>query len=347
LKKIILTIDYELFLGKKTGSVIDCMIKPTEKLASILEKNGSKMTVFWDILHYNKLVELGNIYPELNQDKLIIEEQILALTRKGHDIQLHIHPHWLDAKYENGNWNFNYDRFKLHNLSNENKPDDIHTIIGCITISKRLMEQIITKVNPEYKVISFRAGGYLVEPFLKIREALLKNEIKIDSSVCPNSLNNNEIFSFDFRSYPNKISYYFEHTPQISQNDGYFLEIPITTIKIPGFINIFFKILRKFKYPNLESERKGFGTGENSKEKKSGRFSILSSLKRSRYVQLTTDSNYKERFSYLLKRICEYSTMILHPKLLNFHTLGILENITKTNKIRFISIQEFVKVMEK
>ena len=42
-KKIILTIDYEVFLGKETGSVKDCMIEPTKRLASILEKNGSKM----------------------------------------------------------------------------------------------------------------------------------------------------------------------------------------------------------------------------------------------------------------------------------------------------------------
>ena len=117
MKEIILTIDYELFLGKETGSVKECMIEPTEKLALILEKNGSKMTVFWDILHYYRLLELENNYSELKQDRILIEEQILDLARRGHDIQLHLHPHWLDAKYENSKWNFNYERFKLHNLS--------------------------------------------------------------------------------------------------------------------------------------------------------------------------------------------------------------------------------------
>ena len=95
MKKIILTIDYELFLGPKTGNVKDCMIEPTEKLASIIEKNGSRMTVFWDILHYYQLLQLENRYPELKQDKLLIEKQILDLSRRGHDIQLHLHPHWL------------------------------------------------------------------------------------------------------------------------------------------------------------------------------------------------------------------------------------------------------------
>ena len=41
------------------------MIEPTKKLASILEKNGSKMTIFWDILHYYRLLELEKNYSEL------------------------------------------------------------------------------------------------------------------------------------------------------------------------------------------------------------------------------------------------------------------------------------------
>lgn len=341
MKKIILTIDYELFLGPKTGNVKECMIEPTEKLALIIEKNGSRMTVFWDILHYYQLLQLENQHLELKQDKLLIEKQILDLIRRGHDVQLHIHPHWLDAKYEKGIWNFDYKRFKLHTLSNENNPDDINTIIGCVSLSKKLMEHLIRKVKPEYKVNAYRAGGYLIEPFIKIKEALLINEIKIDSSVCPNSINDNEIFSFDFRSYPNKAKYYFESTPKAIENNGSFLEVPITTVKIPAVINLFFKFLRKIKYPDLEDERKGSGTGEYSKRKGINIYNKIFSVIHSRVSQLTTDSNFRERLSYLVKRVGENSTMILHPKLLNKHTLGTLENYVSANKIRFISIQEF------
>ena len=156
-KKIILTIDYELHLGDETGTVRECMIEPTKKLVSTIEKNGSRMTIFWDILHYYRLLELEKLFPELKQDKLLIEEQILDLAQRGHDVQLHLHPHWLDATYKNGKWNFTYGRFKLHNLSNENRNGDINTINGCISISKKLMEDLIRKVKPDYKVTSFRA----------------------------------------------------------------------------------------------------------------------------------------------------------------------------------------------
>lgn len=46
MKKIILTIDYELFIGTKKGTVRGCIIEPTEKLISILSMNDSKMTGF-------------------------------------------------------------------------------------------------------------------------------------------------------------------------------------------------------------------------------------------------------------------------------------------------------------
>lgn len=45
-KEIIPTLDYELFLAKETRSVKKCIIESTKKLASILEKNVSSMTIF-------------------------------------------------------------------------------------------------------------------------------------------------------------------------------------------------------------------------------------------------------------------------------------------------------------
>jgi len=341
-KDIILTIDYEIFLGKNTGTVQNCMIEPTKKLASVLENDGSKMTVFWDILHYYRLLELENNFKELRKDRILIEEQILDLARKGHDIQLHLHPHWLDAEYVDCKWKFNYDRFKLHSLWNENNPSDINTIIGCISISKKLIEGLISTVNSSYKTTTFRAGGYLIEPFSEIMNALLKNDIKIDCSVSPNLFYNNRIFSFDFRSYPNSTKYRFESSPKDIEANGSFLEIPITTIRIPSFYNAFFTLLRIIKYPQLENEREGSGVGEYYVSRRFVYIKKLISVFLPSLYQLTTDNNYRERFSYILKKAPNYSTMILHPKLLNTHTLRILDEYVKEKRIRFISVQDFL-----
>ncbi len=341
-KQILLTIDYELFLGKETGNVQESMIDPTQKLLLILEKNNSKMTIFWDILHYYRLLELEKSYSELKHDRILIEEQISELVGRGHDIQLHLHPHWLDAAYENGKWNFNYNRFRLHNLSSENRKEDINTITGCVSISKKLMEDIIRKNKPDYKVTTFRAGGYLIDPFKEIKNALQENDIKIDSSICPDLVNNNGIFSFDFRQYPNRRIYNFEFSAKELVDSGSFIEIPITTVKIPALVNIYFTFIRMIKYRNLEIERKGSGTGDYFKPVRFIDFRKLYSLTRPKVRQLTTDSSFQERFKYKFKKVPEYSTMILHPKLLNSHTIRILDDYVSTNKVRFISIQDFL-----
>ncbi|HEY3249790.1 MAG TPA: hypothetical protein VGK25_01600, partial [Ignavibacteria bacterium] len=213
MKKIILTIDYELFLGKQTGTVEKCMIEPTYKLAEILDINNSKMTVFWDILHYYRLTELENDYPEIKNDRKLIDEQIWFLLSKGHDVQLHLHPHWLDAQYKDGEWKFKYHRFNLHALSEEDNPEKIDTITGCITISKQLMEKEIRKYSPGYNVSSYRAGGYLIEPFEKLKKAFEHNNIYVDSSVLPGMFNDNLINKYDFRNYPDNNYYRFNKSP--------------------------------------------------------------------------------------------------------------------------------------
>jgi hypothetical protein len=342
-KEIILTFDYELFLGEKTGTVKECMIEPTAKLVSFLKKNNSKMTVFWDILHYYRLLHYEKNFPELKDDRLLIEKQILDLAKSGHDIQLHLHPHWLDAQYENGRWIFQYDRFRLNKLTNEDKKDDINTIIGCISISKNLMENLIRSVNPDYKITAFRAGGYLIEPFSEISDALIANEIKIDSSVCSGLYYKYGIYSYDFRYYPLNQKYNFATTPKIIVDDGNFIEIPITTINLPLFRNIYYKFLRKIKYTSLENERKGLGVKyihHNKQKTKIKRlFSILFVSQRG---QFTTDNNFREKFNYMYKKAPEYATMIIHPKLLNCHTLSILDDYLSTKKIHFISIKDFI-----
>ena len=343
IKRCLLTIDYELFLGVKTGTVKDCMIVPTEKLSSILQKNGSTMTVFWDILHYYKLLELENDYPELKEDRTLIEEQILNLAKKGFDVQLHLHPHWLDSTYENGKWNFKYQRFKLHDLSLLNNINDINSITGCVTISKNLMEDLIRKVNPDYEVNSFRAGGYLIEPFEKLRQAFLDNDIKVDSSVCPGLYNENRISPYDFRSYPNDTKYNFELSPKTKSEMGSFIEIPVTTFKLSVIRNTAFRLLRKIKYSSIEKERKGGGVSELTTVRKNPKIkSYLTSLLKTQTVQFTTDSNFFEKFNYLFNKAPECSTMILHPKLLNTHTLKLLDDYVSQKRVRFISIQDFL-----
>lgn len=344
MKTFILTIDYEIFLGSQTGTVEKCMIEPTNKLAEILDINNSKMTVFWDILHYYRLSELENEHPELKKDRKLIDEQISFLISKGHDIQLHLHPHWIDAVFAHGKWKFKYERFNLHALSEENNPEKIETITGCVTISKELMEREIRKHDPEYKVTTFRAGGYLIEPFIKLRRAFEDNSIYLDSSVLPGMYYDNLINGYDFRNYTDHNSYRFINSPSEFTKEGKFTEIPITTVSIPVHKNLLYTLIRRLKYPDLESGRIGTGSAESvdgRKKSKLKQFILL--LTKSKKTVFTTDGNFIEKFDYMYQKVKNKSTMILHPKLLNQHTLDILRDKVTDNDIKFISINSFLQ----
>ena len=342
MKNIILTIDYELYLGSKTGDVRSCMIEPTQQLSALLANNGSKMTVFWDILHYYKLLEHQTKFNELKEVALMIEEQILSLASEGHDIQLHLHPHWLDAVYKNNKWNFNYTRFKLQNLSEEDDVNNINTISGCITIAKKLLENVVKKVKPDYKVTTFRAGGYLIQPFSKLRKALLKHEILIDTSICSGLLKNNGIFSYNFLDYPSFVSYKFSRDPKKVEDTGAFTEVPIKTVNVPIHLNLYFTLLRHIKYRYLRKEVKGSGSGTTTNIKQPLYEKLYNLFFNYKMYQFTTDGNFKEIFEYMVKEVEEHSTMILHSKSLNQHTIRTLNVLTKSNTVKFNSINDYL-----
>lgn len=342
-KNIILTIDYEIFYGKETGTVADCMINPTNELMNLCEEHKSSMTVFWDILHFYKLLELESENNQILEDRILIEDQIKDLVLRGHDVQLHLHPHWLDAEFKNSKWLFTYDRFSLHDLSEDDNENDINTIAGCIKISKDLMEKTIRKYSPSYNVDTFRAGGYLIEPFEKLSDAFKKNNILIDSSVCPNKSNMIGKFSYNFDNHPNLKEYNFEESLDKVVLKGIFKEIPIKTIYISRFRNLYFMILRKLKYRHVESYRKGSGTAStvtvNSSQKVREK---VDKILKPMYHSFTSDSSFKEKYNYLLRKANNNSVQILHPKLLSSHMLSVMNENLKDKKVKFISIRSYL-----
>jgi len=215
---IFITLDYELFFGSSSGSVDNCIIKPTESLLRITEANGIKLNFFVDAGYLFALKKNCNTHPHLVQDFEKISNQIQFLARKGHGIELHVHPHWEDAQYDGEKWIFPMSRYKLSDFD------------------KTESSNIITKYNEILAEISgqspiaFRAGGWSAQPFSQLKSALLNNGIKIDSSVFANGYSTSSNQSFDFRSVPQfKTQYYFSDDLTQEDQNGDFKEIPISS----------------------------------------------------------------------------------------------------------------------
>lgn len=218
---IFITLDYELFFGQKSGTVEDCILNPTEALLKIVEPYNVKFSCFVDAGYLMALERQMQEYPKLKEDHEKVSQQIKSLAANGHGIELHVHPHWEDSFFDGSNWEMNTERYKLSDFS-EKEVSELVTRY-CITLEK-------ASGKPP---MAYRAGGWCAQPFGPIQKALLKNNIRIDSTVYPGGYYHSENQHFDFRGVPQYNTDYRFLEDLITENpDGPMREIPISSMKL-------------------------------------------------------------------------------------------------------------------
>ncbi len=79
------------------------MIEPTEDLFKIARNKDVFYTFFVDVGY---LIQAEK-YKDLTEEIELVKSQITKMIMLGHDVQLHIHPHWEKALWKNGNWEMN------------------------------------------------------------------------------------------------------------------------------------------------------------------------------------------------------------------------------------------------
>ena len=231
---IYLTLDYELFLLKPGNNIDFSLINPTFDLIRILNKYQFKAIFFVDVGYLLALNRQKEKYPKLENDYIKILNQLKYLESQGHEIGLHVHPHWEDCYYNGTEWKINLKRFKLSDFSKE-EAHDIFT-----------KYYHFLQFNFQNKIISYRAGGWCLEPFSLIRDAMKETGIFIDSTVVPGAHYKSHTHSYDYRHFPSKDCWHFNEEPTLMDETGSFLEIPCSPYKLSQlyywekFINIFF-----------------------------------------------------------------------------------------------------------
>ena len=244
---IYITLDYELFFGAESGNVEDCIIEPTEALLKIVDPYNIKIVFFVDVGYLIKLEEYRFQYPELNLDYHKVTKQIKQLSQAGHGIELHIHPHWENTVYNGNKWVFNTSNYKLSDFS---KPE-AHKIVLKYSA---FLEKISGKTP-----IAFRAGGWSAQPFSHIKEALKEVNIIVDSTVYPKGYHVSKNQSYDFRNVAQyKTKYRFNDDLVIEDNQGHFIEYPISSYKVHPFF------FWRFAFNKLKKSKQhiSFGKGQ-------------------------------------------------------------------------------------
>jgi len=312
MKTISLTFDYELFF-KRSGTFDNSLFRPTNELIKIFDIYAIKATFFIDVLYYQRLLE-ANV-----EEAKILREQLQLLVSKGHRIELHLHPHWLDAKYERPEWIFpNYDHYRLQSL-----PED--KVMDLFISGTEILNEISREVDNNYKVVAFRAGGWCITPFDKLKQGFLKSGIIIDSSIAPGIKIRESPFEFDFTHAPNREYYKYSNNPIIPDDNGIFYEIPITTYSK----NFFEKVLKRFlKYCLImcNANSRTYGDGTYMSINNHTIFKRIYSLFITSYEFLSIENNAPD---FLIKEIEKIRNDLLvimaHPKGLTQNSLECIK----------------------
>ena len=149
MKTLILTLDYELY-GNGSGDVFKNIIEPTNHILSILRQYNIHISIFFEVVEYWKIKEewdKGNKMGYENNPIEAINDQLRKAYVDGHDIQLHIHPQWVDAKYIDGKWHVNLNEWRLGDYHREGEYSLKNLLLkGKQTIEDNLMDTIKSKI---------------------------------------------------------------------------------------------------------------------------------------------------------------------------------------------------------
>ena len=326
--KIAFTLDYELFLGSKTGSIENCLINPLNALEKAM--GNAHFTIFVDATYIYRISQLKLSNSELisQYDKLV--EHLLHLRDNGHDLQLHIHPHWAYSSYKDGQWLLDHDHYKLSDL-------DINEAATLVNNSKQLLDDILG-----YKTTIFRAGGFSAQPTKMLASIFDESGIIADSTVCPGTSYNSTQQQFNYISAPSRDSYYFDDDICKFSDNARFIEFPLTMYRVSPLFHWKLACNRLFS----SDTHKTYGDGIAVKTTSD---SIIQRLTRFHNCPSTIDG-YKANFltkAYInsKKRGLSLFTVLGHPKLATPYSVGVVEkfvkNATSSSDV-FVTLSELI-----
>ena len=296
---ILITLDYELFYDKNP-KLENCIIHPTNEILKIVDPLNVKLILFVDVGYLKCLEKYKSTYPELEKDYLLITTQLKELCANGHEVQLHIHPHWEDSTYNGKEWHFDLTRYKLADFSDQ----EIHEIVTEYT-------EILHRITQQ-KLTAFRAGGWSAQPWDTIGEALQKNGIEYDTTVYPRGVLKSKEQWFDFKNVGfEKSRWKFSNDLTKEDSKGHFTEVAISALKVLPFFFWRFVVVRLLKIPEHVSISKGSAVGPS-------KLHILKLLTWPSYSVVSIDgfkASYLEKaFQVYKKKNLEDFVIIGHPK---------------------------------
>lgn len=340
---LLFTADHEIFFGENYQTEKELLIDTTYRLMDILKHYGIPLTLMTDVCSIFRYRELGmHDYPYL------MEEQLRYAMKTGHDVQLHLHPHWTYSMYTDGKWSFDQSRYRLHDFGfDENDKNSADSIISR---GKNYLENLLQPIDPDYRCIAFRAGGWCLQPEKALIRSLLNHGMAIDTSVYKGGYQKNDTHYLDYRNVPKDTNWYIDPEIGLSKKGASgILEIPIGSISKKPYLYLQKFRNRSYRRKYLKTVIKGvpIGTKPQSFLRKLGdRITNLLTQPLMFTYDSATAIELMEFVSYYTRHLDYknkdfYLSIIGHPKGLNDSNLREIDKFCREllnhhdNNIRF------------
>ncbi|MEO6306207.1 MAG: hypothetical protein ABIP51_23870, partial [Bacteroidia bacterium] len=327
IKNLLITFDYELFLGTKSGTAKNCIIEPTNNILDLLNKYNIKKSIFFvDTVYIMRLAGISSHEESAKEDYGLIFSQLVQILKNGHFIFPHIHPHWLEATYNRASKQWllkDLDKYRFHNINLEEQDLLFRTSINFI-------KEIQKSAGIFYDIDSYRAGGWCIQPFQDFKPFFEKYNIKYDFSVLSNFKLLNEKFYYNFLNFPKEKIYKFDDDIEVANKTGPFTEFSISNIVLSNKEKmknkLFLKVLYKLNYNNFGDGQAVIKSGEksiisDSFIKNNSNNLEMTSIELLTIPKLKLYKNFTENNSYI--------HFITHPKMLNKHNIFCFEKYLK------------------
>ncbi len=162
--------------GNGTGNPRTLQFEPMRELVKIFNNHGIRGSFNVEVMQQLTYRSLQGRFPELQAIADEWERVVKESFQQGHDIQLHLHPQWSDARYNReGDWMLSGD-WSIINYRNDQ-------IRAMLVAGKQYLESLLREIDPAYTCVSFRAGSWCAAPSDYLLPALSELGFVFDMSI--------------------------------------------------------------------------------------------------------------------------------------------------------------------
>lgn len=171
---ILIEDDWEV-MGNGLGNVAQLQYLPSMFFMKLARRLGIKLTFMVDVvqqLEYRKHLQADY---NLQLQKNLWDDSVRLMKSYGFDVQLHLHPQWMNATrkddffFLNDNWNFGrYSDAEQDHLIGE---------------SVNYLHELLRPIDPQYQVVAYKGGSWGLQPSGTLLKNMEKHGIKIVTGV--------------------------------------------------------------------------------------------------------------------------------------------------------------------